>query len=642
MGLLLGWASLSPGLGYRAESLVLDHWFEARYSIFGPEPMDPRLVLVGIDADTIESLGKPMLFWQSDLAKLIDQIKSGEPAAVGLDLIISPKTKNLPEEVDEQLQDEALELGYSAKTGPVVLAEIYETSEYTLSETGGQGYEDAPVVSPHECARDQLVNVDASSPKLGLVNVLLDSDGSVRRCLVFPPLERKGEAQQALPDQVRPSNFALKLLEIATGTPVEYSRPGLPTRSLRWGQVEVPLFGQDTFLINFPGPTEDSVPRGQAPPPSQSFPILSAAKVLDGTIAPSEFKDKIVILGPTANSLKDIHSVPGDSEYKGPAIHLSVLNSFLKNRFLKRHDNFWLLSCALLTVLGAAVGRSGRVTTLPIGLAALAGISFFGFATQAIWFPTIFWSLSFGVGGFLGYLQRMLTVERDRAIVRSTFARMVSPQVMEHVLDDISSLYRGRRKDLTVLFTDINDFTPICEKHEPEEVITMLSDYFSLMVDVIMKYDGYLKQYVGDEIMVIFGAPDDSQDHATRALMTALEMRDVLAKAKEEAGDKPGFYEVKIGINSGSVVVGKVGPEKRWEYAAVGDSVNLGARVMSTAQKLGMDIGVSDATRRRYLEELAQSPSNGDPIAWNSVGVQQFKGKVSQMEVFGINRKEDS
>jgi len=217
---------------------------------------------------------------------------------------------------------------------------------------------------------------------------------------------------------------------------------------------------------------------------------------------------------------------------------------------------------------------------------------------------------------------------------------MVSPQVMNHVLANYQSLTNGERKEITVLFSDINDFTPVCEQHTPEEVIKMLSEYFSNMVDVIMKYDGYLKQYVGDEIMVIFGAPDDSSDHATRAVLTALEMRDALAKAKETSQGKPGFYEVKIGINTGSVVLGKVGPESRWEYAAVGDHVNLGARVMSVAKNLGMDIGVSAASKARFEKEREEGQPCSEKVEWISQGVQSFKGKISQMEVFGIKRAE--
>jgi adenylate cyclase len=408
---------------------------------------------------------------------------------------------------------------------------------------------------------------------------------------------------------------------------------------LTWNGVSVPFLFDESFLLNVPGPIEENAAPGKPAPPTLTFPIIPATSVMDGSVAPVTFKDKIVIVAPTADTLDDAKVVPGDPSYHGGGLHATVLNMFLSNSFISRPAPAWVALAIFSALLGAALGRAGRVELLIAGLVLLPVAQFLIFALGNLWLPTFFSTLAYAAGSLIGYVERLVTVERDRARVRSTFARMVSPQVMLHVLRDVHNLRHGVRKEITVLFTDINNFTPVCENHEPEEVIEMLSDYFSMMVDVIMKYDGYLKQYVGDEIMVIFGAPDDRDDHATRAVLTALEMREVLAKAKKESNGRPGFYDIKAGLNTGSVVVGKVGPEARWEYAAVGDNVNLGARVMSTAQKLGLDIGVSEATRQRYQEERERLNLGEDPVAWTSQGVQTFKGKVSQMEVFSIERR---
>jgi class 3 adenylate cyclase len=634
VGLLLGWLSLSRA-GYRAETQVLDRFFSLRFRLLGAQKIDPRLLLVGVDAATVDKVGKPLLFWQADLANLVQQIKKDGPAVVGLDFLISPKTEGLAEEdaIKLRLQDEAMELATAALEGPpVVLVERYAADEFSTGEDG-QGYEDDQIFSPHEVVRDLLLKPDGTIPAFGMANVPTDPDGAVRRMKLFKMVN----GQQ----QATPTNFSLRLLEQGTGKPLEFrpaSQGGEPL--LAWNGIEVPFLFDESFLLNFPGPTEDNAAPGQPQPASLTYPIVSATRILDGTVRPGTFKDKIVIIAPTADSLDDSKVVPGDPSYHGAAVHATVLNMFLTDSFISRSAAAWIVLCVLAALGGAAVGRAGRVSLLLPGLFAVYLAGFLAFALATAWWPSFFAGLAFAGGCALGYLERLVTVERDRAQVRSTFARMVSPQVMRHVLRDMHTLRHGVRKEITVLFTDINDFTPMCEKHEPEEVITMLSDYFSKMVDVIMKYDGYLKQYVGDEIMVIFGAPDDREDHATRALMTALEMRDVLARSKAEANGKPGFYDIKAGINTGPVVLGKVGPESRWEYAAVGDNVNLGARVMSVAQKLGLDIGVSDATRERYQQERAQQPAGGeDPVLWTSQGVQAFKGKISQMEVFAIDRR---
>lgn len=626
LSLSLGFASLTD-FGYRVECQVYDQWFGLRYRLFGAQKIDPSLVMVGVDEPTIQSIGKPQILWQSELAELIEKIKAGEPKVVGLDFVLAPPLDGLgPDDpLRTQLTNEGFQLGMTALEGPpVVFAEAYQSDAQSETETEGN-----PVLSPHEAILGLLYDENGDSDRLGFVNAPIDTDGVLRRGKLLRRFHKgSGELQSA--------NLAFRMLSLASGTPMQAEGKGKNLK-LSWQSTSVPIIFQDSFMLNFPGPTEDNTTEPHDPSQAQTFPIVSALKVLSGEVPESYFKDKIVMVSPTAVSLKDAKVVPGDKKYHGAAVQMTMLNMMLQGEFISRSGLFWVLFCLFFSGVGLVLARQGKFLLAALAGLALPVISFSSLALGGFWLPTIFAEVSLATGAMLGYLERLLTVEKDRRIVRSTFGRMVSPQVMNHVLANYKSLASGTRKEITVLFTDINDFTPICEQHTPEEVIEMLSVYFGKMVEVIMKYNGYLKQYVGDEIMVIYGAPDDSDDHATRALLTALEMREVLAEMKETSGGKPGFYEVKIGLNTGSAVMGRVGPETRWEYAAVGDNVNLGARVMSVAKKLGMDIGVSAATKARYdLEHSQDFPSK---IKWTSQGVQTFKGKISQMEVFGIERE---
>lgn len=625
MALLLGMLSLSSP-GYRLETFVLDHWFPLRYQLFGSEKIDPRLVMVGIDESTIQSFGKPTILWQKDFADLISTIQKDEPAVIGLDFVIAPEVQGLTSDdpLRLRIEEEALELGLTALEGPpVVFVEVYSEGFIYFAQADKD-----EVVSPHEVLLDLLLE-DGDSDRLGLANLVGDLDGVLRRNKIFL-------RHQNVIDTSQPANLAFLLLEHATGIPVDYSSVGRKTK-LTWNNIKVPFLLGDSFLLNYPGPIEDD---SSGPEGSLTFPVVSATRIQQGEIEPGYFKDKIVLIAPTAVSLFDWKVVPGDNQYPGGGAHLTTLNMFLQNQFISRQPVLWVVLSLVLVILGVKLGRKALYSAGVVALILTPVLTFAAFVALRCWLPTIFPLLSLSLGLVLGYMERHLTVERDRALVRSTFARMVSPQVMHHVLANHRDLENAQRKEITVLFSDINNFTPACERHTPEEVIKMLSDYFSLMVDVIMKYDGYLKQYVGDEIMVIFGAPEDSKDHASRAVQTALEMRRVLAEAKAKANNKPGFYDIKMGINTGSVVVGKVGPESRWEYAAVGDDVNLGARVMSVAQKLGLDIGVSAATRDRFNLEAEHNPSLHDMVAWHSQGIQSFKGKISQMEIFSIDAGE--
>ena len=628
--LLLSGLSLSTS-GYRIETLALDSWFSLRYRLFGAREVDPSLMLVGIDEHTIQHFGKPRILWDAELAQLVTAIKSGQPAAVGIDILTSPALKGLDDEdpLKMRIGDGALQLGMTALEPPPVIFIEVRSDGYFSEDADSEAF----VITPHEVIVDLIQQPDGKIPQLAIANAAVDKDGSVRRAkLYFRPDGPDGSDI--------PVTIPIRLLEAASGEKVEFRRDSEGRPLLSWKGREVPFLDWDSFLINYPGPTEDNTLEPHSPDKALTFPIVSGQAVLKGEVKPDTFKDKIVIVAPTASSLFDEKTVPGDTQYHGAATHLSVINMFLTDSFVSRPKALWVLFILGAGMAGLAVGRRGQIVP---GIAATAGVpllAFFSFGFANLWLPTVFPLAALFSSGLFGYLVRLLTVERDRKRVRSTFARMVSPQVMNHVLTNYQALRTGERKEVTVLFSDINDFTPTCEQHTPEEVIQMLSEYFSMMVDVIMKYNGYLKQYVGDEIMVIYGAPEDSDDHATRAVLTALEMRDALRRAKETSNGKPGFYEVKIGINTGSVVVGKVGPESRWEYAAVGDDVNLGARVLSVAKKLGMDIGVSAASKKRFESEMEHGVAFSDKVEWQSKGIQSFKGKISQMEVFGIKRGE--
>ncbi len=165
--------------------------------------------------------------------------------------------------------------------------------------------------------------------------------------------------------------------------------------------------------------------------------------------------------------------------------------------------------------------------------------------------------------------------------VRSVFKHYLAENVVETVLQEADALtFGGQKKHLTVLFSDIRSFTTYSEKYSPEEVVSILGEYLTEMVDVILKYGGMLDKFVGDEIMAVFGAPHYFDDHAERACLTALEMIRTLDKLKEkwEAEGRDSF-DIGIGINTGDMIVGNLGSKQIFDYTVIGDAVNLGARL---------------------------------------------------------------
>ena len=169
--------------------------------------------------------------------------------------------------------------------------------------------------------------------------------------------------------------------------------------------------------------------------------------------------------------------------------------------------------------------------------------------------------------------------------VKNTFKRYVSKQVVDNLLDDETNLnLGGENREVTILFTDIRGFTSMAEKMKPEKVVLTLNEYFSEMIDIVFKYNGTLDKIIGDELMIVFGAPLSSDDDTERALNTAIEMQNKIAdlnKVRKKRKEPP--IRVGAGINKGQVVSGNIGSRDMMDYTVVGDTVNLGSRLCSAA-----------------------------------------------------------
>jgi len=186
---------------------------------------------------------------------------------------------------------------------------------------------------------------------------------------------------------------------------------------------------------------------------------------------------------------------------------------------------------------------------------------------------------------------------RERDKVKSTFAHYVSHQVMDSILKPGSELrLAGDRKRITVLFCDIRGFSTMSEKMAPERVVALLNDYFEAMVEVIFRNNGTLDKFIGDGIMVIFGAPEDDQQQEEHALRTAIEMQQELRRLATKWSAEGVDMRIGVGINSGPAVVGNIGSARRMDYTAIGDTVNLASRLESATKDLGVGILLSEYT----------------------------------------------
>jgi adenylate cyclase len=215
---------------------------------------------------------------------------------------------------------------------------------------------------------------------------------------------------------------------------------------------------------------------------------------------------------------------------------------------------------------------------------------------------------------------------REKEMIKRAFTRYVAREVVEEILKDPERLVlTGERREVTVLFCDIRGFTPLSERLAPEAVVSLLNDFYTLMIETTFKHDGTLDKFMGDSVMAIFGAPIAHADHSALAIRTALAMQEGMiglnARRVQEGKET---VAIGIGVSAGEVVAGTVGTEDRMEYTVIGDSVNLAARLQSNAKPGQILISERTLDRVRELVDVRE------------LGAIRVKGKEDEVEVYEV------
>lgn len=422
---------------------------------------------------------------------------------------------------------------------------------------------------------------------IGHTYTILDADGPVRRMVPYvrvggrdvPALGVAAVAVAAPEALTRSRPFIVEQVPTADGGMVEACRTLIAYRG-----PSSAAFEQHSFYDLFYA--EQQILEGQTP-----------------HLDPARFKDQIVVIGATASGTFDAFPTPWGLVAPGAEIHAHVIDALLGGRSIAPLDGLWsaLLPFGLaLAVGGIAVVASPWIT----GLTALAAggattwISVRWFAA-GVWMPLVTPLIAIGLA-FVGQLAWQYFVEgREKRQVKRLFARYVPKDVFEQLMaDPEQASLGGRRRTMTVLFSDVRGFTAMSEKATPEDVVTQLNEYFSRMVDVLFAHRGTLDKFVGDMVMGLFGAPLDDPDHAEHAVQAALAMTRALDELNEQwaAQGRP-VLDIGIGISTGEMVAGNIGSSAIMSYTVIGDAVNLGARLESLNKEYGTRIIISEATR---------------------------------------------
>ncbi|CDM95661.1 MAG: adenylate/guanylate cyclase domain-containing protein [Limnospira maxima] len=525
-----------------------------------PETRDSRIVIVGIDENDLQFIGQGYVP-DGVYFELIQRLNAMNPRVIGLDIY-----RDLP-----------FEPGHSQ------LVRLFETTDNLI------GIE--KVIGDHFFSRVGPPPALAARGQVGANDLIVDQDNRVRRALLYFPREN-GETVHSFA-----VHLALRYLSAEPDFSVEIVEG--TDNWWKFGDVVfVPFEGNDggyvraddggyQVLLNYRGP-------------SQHFEIVSMRDIFENRVASDWGSDRIILIGSVGESMKDLFSIPytlaPDQRMTGVEIHANIVSKIisaaLENRPLIRTlpevvewllIMFWSGLGATLTWRLRDPTRVGQFLFKRVVILVLAGGILLGFTWVAFlgswWLPVV--PSSIALVGSVAVITAYIA--RSASDIRKTFGRYLSDEIVANLLEHPEGLKMGgERRKITILTSDLRGFTALSERLPPEEVVQVLNFYLSYMADVITHYQGTIDEFMGDGILVLFGAPTLREDDPERAVACAVAMQLAMAQVNEqmEKWELPAL-EMGIGINTGEVVVGNLGSEKRTKYGVVGSHVNLTYRIES-------------------------------------------------------------
>ncbi len=460
-----------------------------------------------------------------------------------------------------------------------------------------------PDIPPMRPVNIPITPIQLAARQLGSAYVPTRHDGVIRNTYLLMPAAGGVEEGLHIP--------SLPMAVWLTGTgPPPQKLPDFSNGRLHIHNRSIPLQPDGTYRINWY--TRGGVRDGTFPYYSFYDTFRSSLALMQDRPdrAPLEadlFRDRHVVIGASAAGLADIKTTPFSAlePYPGMEIQATVLANLLDGEFLEEMSGtlaLLLLWIVLLPVI-FGIGALRHVTSLSLAvilplLVITSGLAAFALVRFVV--PTFFFTVSLMPGIGATYIYRYLTEERQKKAITSAFSQYVQKEFVYRIAEDPGQLrLGGQQKELTILFSDMADFTSISEKLEPQELSAFLNDYLTEMTRIVFDHGGTLDKFIGDAIMAFWGAPIEQEDHALRACRCALAMqRRLEERSKEWSNMGYPAVSVRIGINTGPMIVGNMGSRDRFNYTVLGDAVNLGARLEPLNKQFGTKIIISEFTLR--------------------------------------------
>jgi adenylate cyclase len=658
-GLGLGALAAVIVLGLAASTDLLDRYELTTYDwrmrlAADPASVNKDIVLVEVNDLSIRQLqdGYRMRWpWpRVAFGLVIDFLRRGGAKVVAVDVSFTerdqvetyifddPNDKWTGHQSDRALADWTRESGRVVMLADAVYEGIAGAAKKDASAATWRGsmFHVGPVAEPRPLVLAPYQELTDAAATLGHNFLARDDDGPARR---MPPF--------IVSDGKELPSLGLAAALLAGGfRPEEVSADGsvLRIRDRRIPLVRRVIEGRDqwTMLINYRAPAlvRNSAGDLVRAYPSYEFRELFASEqeILTGKkprLDPALFKDKIVFIGLTASGLLDVFGTPvstADSgSMPGIQLHASMADSILANRFIRPATTRSRIGANLVAAL--AIGMLAAF--LPFTTAALASFAILGGWTWITvsafkagqWLNLVQPLAVGGLALFFGTAYQYFVEGKEKRKVAKLFGRYVSRDVYAQLManPDQAEL-GGRRREMTVLFSDIRGFTTVTERGNPEELVSQLNEYFSRMVEIVFRHKGTVDKFVGDMVMALFSAPLDDPAHANNAVQTAVDMVKELGELNKAWAAKGMVQlDIGIGVNSGDMIAGNIGSSSIMSYTVIGDNVNLGARLESLNKEYKTRIIISEATRARLTGDFQTRPLGDVVVKGKSKAVQIFE-----------------
>lgn len=540
-----------------------------------PLPRDERIVIVGIGEDDVEKIGTAIIP-DGIYAQVIQNLLKQQPIAIGLDIYRDVPIPPGTNELNQLFQNHENIIGIEKMIG--------DSRQYR--------------VKPNPILKEKK--------QIGFNDILFDRDNKIRRALLALP-DRKAFSLAMYLAGIYLEKHNIKIIPKTTQDNQQYWQVGeaalIPLEKNDGSYSNIDSGGYQ-ILLNY---------RSKA----NHFATVSLGDVFENRIPSDWGKDKIILIGFVGESFQDVHLTPytnsPDQRMPGVEIHAHIISQILDSAKGDRtliktwndtKENLWII---FWTFLGATITwnlrkssnfREGIIIFVGVEIILIA-IVYYAFLNNW-WIPLLppLTGLIASAGGITIY------TAGNAAKIRFTFGRYLSSEIVNTLLESPQGVkLGGERRTITILTSDLRGFTAVSEEFAPEEVVKILNYYLGYMANIITEYQGTIDEFMGDGILVLFGAPIARKDDADRAIACAIAMQlamNDINKQMKTWGYSP--LKMGIGINTGEVVVGNIGSEKRTKYGIVGSEVNLTYRIESYTK--GREILISEKTLNSLKSEV--------------------------------------